>query len=277
MSMGKLFLDTVKITNDNIILAPPLILFMWILGLYIDFARQTVNSLPLFFLSALTVLVMTAAFFAAWFYMVKKAVKLYHEIFVLDSDRAKAVLNLLKKIPDGIGKYFLSYLGMIILSVVIIGIVGMGVFHLGMHFIGGLNLDPAQLKNIFSSAVDMKAFLDSLSFEQLIKLYNWNLLFLAVTSLVSFFCMLWIPEIVYQNKNPLAALFSSVKKIFQKPWKAVKLFVFMSVLNFVLSFINTFSIINPVLYFLMMILYFYFLVYLVMLIFVYYDREFEEE
>ena len=37
MSMGKLFLDTVKITNDNIILAPPLILFMWILGLYIDF------------------------------------------------------------------------------------------------------------------------------------------------------------------------------------------------------------------------------------------------
>lgn len=273
--MRKLLKDTVKITNDNIILATPLIFFMWILSLYIGFSRMTVNSLALALLSFVTILFMTGAFFAGWFYMVKNAVKLAKQVFVFDADRAKATFNLLKTIPSGIGQYFLPFLGMIIFSFVLIAIVGTAVFHLGIHFIGKLDLDPTVVKNILNSSSDMKTFLDSLSFEQLIKLNNWNLLFLSVSSLMSFLFMLWIPEIVYQTKNPFLALFKSIRKIFAKPWKAVKLFIFMSVLNFVLSFINTFSIINPFLYFVMMIVYFYFLVYMVVLIFSYYDREFE--
>ncbi len=277
MSMLKLFRETVKITNDNIILAPPLIIFMWVLSLYIAFSRETVNSLPLLLLSSVTILVMTAAFFAGWFYMVKKAVKLSKQVFVLDIDKTKATFNLLKTIPSGIGKYFLSFSGMIIFSILIISVAGSLVFQLGIHTIGSLDLDPNQLKSVLTSASDMKAFLDSLSFEQLIKLNNWNLLFLVSTTIMSFLFLLWIPEIVFQTKNPFAALIESIKKIFLKPGKTIKLFIFMTVLNFVLSFINTFSIINPVLYFVMMVIYFYFLVYLVMLIFLYYDREFEEE
>ena len=277
MKMGKLFKDTVGITNDNIILAFPLILFMWVLSLYVSFSRQTVNSLPLLILSSITVLVMTGAFFAGWFYMVKKAVKLSKQVFVLDTDRAKATFNLLKTIPAGIGKYFLSYSGMIILFVIIICIVGAGVFQLGVNLIGKLDLNPEQLKSVLSSAADMKAFLDSLSFDQLIKLNNWNLLFLATTTVMSFLFMLWAPEIAFNTKNPFMALVNSVKKIFHRFGRCLKLFVFLTVLNFVLSFINTFSLFNPILYFIMTVVYFYFLVYLVMLIFLYYEREFTEE
>lgn len=277
MKMGKLFKDTVGITNDNIILAFPLILFMWILSLYVSFSRQTVNSLPLLILSSITVLVMTGAFFAGWFYMVKKAVKLSKQVFVLDTDRAKATFNLLKTIPAGIGKYFLSYSGMIILFVIIICIVGAGVFQLGVNLIGKLDLNPEQLKSVLSSAADMKAFLDSLSFEQLIRLNNWNLLFLATTTVMSFLFMLWAPEIAFNTKNPFTALINSVKKIFHRFGRCLKLFVFLTVLNFVLSFINTFSLFNPILYFIMTVVYFYFFVYLVMLIFLYYEREFTEE
>lgn len=277
MKMGKLFKDTVGITNDNIILAFPLILFMWVLSLYVSFSRQTVNSLPLLILSSITVLVMTGAFFAGWFYMVKKAVKLSKQVFVLDTDRAKATFNLLKTIPAGIGKYFLSYSGMIILFVIIICIVGAGVFQLGVNLIGKLDLNPEQLKSVLSSAADMKAFLDSLSFEQLIRLNNWNLLFLATTTVMSFLFMLWAPEIAFNTKNPFTALVNSVKKIFHRFGRCLKLFVFLTVLNFVLSFINTFSLFNPILYFIMTVVYFYFLVYLVMLIFLYYEREFTEE
>ncbi len=277
MKMGKLFKDTVGITNDNIILAFPLILFMWVLSLYVSFSRQTVNSLPLLILSSITVLVMTGAFFAGWFYMVKKAVKLSKQVFVLDTDRAKATFNLLKTIPAGIGKYFLSYSGMIILFVIIICIVGAGVFQLGVNLIGKLDLNPEQLKSVLSSAADMKAFLDSLSFEQLIRLNNWNLLFLATTTVMSFLFMLWAPEIAFNTKNPFMALVNSVKKIFHRFGRCLKLFVFLTVLNFVLSFINTFSLFNPILYFIMTVVYFYFLVYLVMLIFLYYEREFTEE
>lgn len=273
--MLKLFKDTIKTTNDNIILATPLIIFMWLLSLYLGFSKLSVNSLALVILSFVTVILMTSAFFSGWFYMVKTAISLSKQVFVLDEDRSKAVFNLLKTIPSGIGQYFLSFLGLIVISLVIVSAMGFLTFHLGMWLIGNLNLDPAQVKNVLSSAVDMKAFLDSLTFEQLIKLNNWNLLILGVTSLVSFLLMLWIPEIIYKTPNPLMALFKSIKKIFIKPWKAVKLFIFMSVLNFVLSFISTFSILNPILYFIMMVIYFYFLVYLVVLIFSYYDREFE--
>lgn len=275
--MLKLFKDTVKITNDNIILATPLIFFMWLLSLYIAFSRNAVNSVPLLILSFTTVLFMTGAFFAGWFYMVKKAVNLSKKVFVLDSDKAKATFNLIKTIPTGIGKYFLSFLGMIILSIIIIILIGTLVFKLGMVLIGNIGLDPNQVKQVLSSgAIDMKAFLDSLSFEQLIKLNNWNLLLLGTSTLISFLFMLWIPEIVFQTRNPFIALIKSIQKVFSKTWKAIKLFIFMSLLNFILSFINTFSIINPILYFIMMVIYFYFLVYLVVLIFTYYDREFEQ-
>ncbi len=274
--MRKLFRNAVKITNDNIILAMPLIIFMWILTIYISFSKQTVNSLPLLVLSGVTIIVMTGAFFAGWFYMVKKAVKLSKQIFVLDSDRAKATFNLLKTIPAGIGKYFLSYSGMILLAFIIFALAGLCVFHIGIHLIGRLDLDSSQLKNILYSAADMKAFLDSLSFDQLIKLNNWNMLFLAVTTIISFLFMLWIPEIVYQTRNPFMALVNSVKKIFKKIGKSLKIFIFLTVLNFILSFLSTFSLINPFLYFVVTVIYFYFLVYIVMLIFSYYDSEFEK-
>lgn len=273
--MLKLFRDTIKVTNDNIILATPLIVFMWLLSLYLGFSKSSVTSVPLLILFFTTVLFMTGAFFSGWFYMVKEAINLSKQVFVLDEDKSKAVFNLLKIFPAGIGQYFLSFLGLIFISLVIMSFSGFISYHLGMALIGNLDLNVEQLKGILSSTVDMKTFLDSLTFEQLLKLNNWNMLILAFTSLISFLLMLWIPELVYKTKNPLIALFKSVVKIFKKPWKAVKLFIFMSVLNFVLSFISTFSILNPILYFIMLIIYFYFLVYLVVLIFSYYDREFE--
>jgi len=275
--MLKLYKDTIKITNDNIILATPLILFMWLLSLYLSFAKNAITSTPTLILSFITTIFMAAAFFAGWFYMVKKAVKLSKQMFVLDSDKAKATFNLIKTIPSGIGKYFLSFIGLILISVTIFSIVGILTFKLGLLLIGEIGLDAMQIKAALTNTVDMKAFLDSLTLEQLIKLNNWNLLILSITSFLSFLFMLWIPEIVYKTRNPFMALINSIGKIFRKPWKAIKLFIFITVLNFILSLLNTFSFFNPLTYFILLVLYFYFLVYLVVLIFTYYDREFEEQ
>ena len=274
--MIKLFKDAVKVTNENIILATPLIIFMWLLSLYVGYSRLSVNSLALMALSFITTIFMTAAFFAGWFYMVKKAIKLSKETFVLDSDKTKAIFNLIKVIPAGIGKYFWPFLGMIFLAIIIIMAVCTIVFKTGMFFIGDLGIDPAAVADVLSTPSGMKAFLDSLTFEQLIKLNNWNLLILCATSITSFIFMLWIPEVVYKTSNPLKAIFSSIKKVFKKIIKTFQLFIFTSILNLVLSFINTFSFANSLLYFVMMLLYFYFLVYLVVLLFLYYDREFVE-
>ena len=275
--MLNLFKENIKITNDNIILATPLILFMWLSSLYISFSKGAVNSLPLLILTGITTLFMTSAFLAGWFYMVKKAVQLSKQVFVLDTDKAKATLNLIKTIPTGIGKYFLSFVGQIIFSMVIFVITGIITYKLGMLLIGDVGIDPVQLKSVLSSSTEVRTFLDTLTIDQLIKLNNWNLLLMLTTGILSFLLMLWIPEILFQTKNPFTALFKSIAKIFKKPMKSIKLFLFITVLNFGISFVSTFSMLNPFIYFVMMVMYFYFLVYLVVLIFTYYDREFTEQ
>ena len=118
--MLKLFRDTVKTTNDNIILATPLIVFMWVLSLYLSFSKSSVTSVPLMILFFTTVIFMTAAFFSGWFYMVKEAIILSKQVFVLDEDKSKAVFNLLKTFSSGIGQFFLSFIGLIFISLVII-------------------------------------------------------------------------------------------------------------------------------------------------------------
>ena len=273
--MFKLYKEAFKTTNDSIILATPLILFMWLLSAYIAFTKPAITTLPPAILSFVTTVLMVAAFSAGWFYIVKKSIKLSKQVFILDTDRSKATFNLLKMMPSGVGKFFLSFVGMILIGLTIMTVLGILVFKLGMILIGSLNLDPAQIKNVMSSANDMKAFLDTLTLEQLIKLNNWNLLLLGTTSIISFLFMLWIPEVIYKTRNPIVALWKACVKIFQKPWKAFKLFLFISVTNIILSFTSTFAMSNALIYFIMLVIYFYFVVYVVVLVFSYYEKEFE--
>lgn len=272
--MFKLFKNAFKLTNEGILLAIPLIIFILIITLYLSFAQSVVDTMPEAACALVTLLCMTAAFLAGWFYMVKKSIELSQTQFVMDEDKAKALIEVTKTIPTGIGKYFLSFLGMSVISLFLFALFGGLFYKLGMHFIGSIDFTPAQLKSAIASPQDMKAFLDSMTDTQLYKLANWNLLLMLGTSVLSFLLMLWVPEIVYSTTNPVFALFKSLKKLFIKFHKSVGLFVYLTFLNIVISFVNTFAILNALLYMILMIVYFYFLVYVVVLIFSYYDKEF---
>jgi len=275
--MIKLIKNAVKITNDNIILTIPLIIFMWIIGAYLGYSKFTADTLAEIVLAGVTLLFLFGAFLSGWFYMVKKAVQLSKNVFVLDEERAKAVLNLFKFIPAGIGKYFLSFIGLSLLFIALVFLFGAAIYNTGAYFIGNLDLDPLQIKQAMTTPNDMKTFIDALSDQQLIMLSKWNLLFIVASALFSFFTFLWVPEIIYSTKNPFMALIYSIKKIFQKFLKTIKLFLFIMLLNFVISFISTFAMFNPFVYLLTMIIYFYFLVYVIVLIFIYYESEFVKE
>lgn len=274
--MLKLFRNAFKLTNEGIILATPLILFIWLLTLYLTYAKSVVDTAPEAASAIITLLCMVGAFCAGWFYMVKESICLSKKEFIMDDDRAKAIYNLIKKIPAGIGKYFLSFVGMSLISLLIFALFAGGIYKIGMHFIGSIDFTAAQIRSAMTTPQDMKVFLDSLSNEQLYKLGNWNLLFMAATTIMSFITMLWVPEIIYKTRNPLLALFRSIKKLFVKFGKSIGLFLYLTLLNLIISFANTFSMLHPLLYMLMMIAYFYFLVYVVVLIFSYYDKEFNQ-
>lgn len=275
--MLKLFKNAFKYTNDGIILATPLILFIWVVTLYLSYAANVVDTPPEMISALITLLCMIGAFCAGWFYMVKKSVELSQKEFILDEDRAKEKLALIKKIPAGIGQYFLSFVGVSLIMLVIFAIFAGIIYKIGLYYIGGIDFSTEQIKNVLGSPQDVKVFLDSLTETQLYKLARWDLLFLAATTLMSYLLLLWVPEILYRTQNPLVALFKSIKKLFVKFGKSLALFIYLTFLNLVISFANTFALLHPIIYMIMMIVYFYFLVYVVVLIFSYYDKEFNEK
>ena len=271
--MFKLFKEAFKTSNDCIILAFPLVLFMWILSFYFAFSNSVVNTPAEIILAFVTVLFMVCAFLSGWFYMVQQAIEVAGQVYVLDEDRAKATMNLFKVIPFGIGKYFLSFIGMIIIFLIVVSLTGAAVYYTGINLIGNV-FTQEQITGALSSTQDMKAFIDSLSLDQLIKLNLWNMLIMGATTLLSFIFMLWVPEIIYCTINPFIALFKAIKKVFVKFPKSVVLFIYLSFLNILMSFLSTFAIQHPLLYLLFMVVYFYFVIYVVVLVFSYYKHEY---
>ncbi len=275
--MFKLFKDSFKATNEGIILAVPLVLFMWLITLYISYSKQVVDTIPEFILSGITVLFMTSAFCSGWFYMLKKCVEFYKKDFILDKDKASESLKLIQAFPVGIGKHFLTFVGVSLVFILLCSILLLVMYLVSVPFIKNINFSFAQMETVLNSPQEMVNFLNALPPEQLIALFNLNIILMSVTSLFSFLIMLWIPEIIYRCINPLLALFTSIKKIFLKFWKSLILFLYVTLINFVISFFSTFAFTHPIVYMLLMILYFYFIVYVVVLIFLYYDREFKDE
>lgn len=278
--MRELFKDAIKITNYNIILTIPLIIFVKLLDLYSLYSRNNVDSTLKFLIASITVLFMFGVFCSGWFLMIKGAISLSKKVFVLDDDRAKAALNLFKVFPEGVGKYFLSFVGVYFIFLLIQTIATPLVYILGVNIIGGLDAESMQhlqkltMDSTMSSGDGMAAFIDALSIDQIVFFGKWSLLFTVITSVIMYLLMLWIPEIIYFTINPLVALWRSLVKLFKDFFTTVRLFLILWFTGFILLFINTFAVINPFAYILMSIVLFYFSVYFVVLIFLYFDRKY---
>ena len=153
--MFKLYKNAFKLTNEGILLAIPLILFIWVVTIYLSFSRHFVDTMPEAISAFVTLLCMSAAFCAGWFYMVKKSIALSKKEFVIDEDRAKEILELIKKIPTGIGKYFLPFIGFSLLSILICSI-GISRIYLGVHYtsdvLGGFLVSISYLILFISTA-----------------------------------------------------------------------------------------------------------------------------
>ncbi len=281
--MRELFKEAVKITNYNIILTIPLIIFIKILDLYSLYSKYNVDSALKFLVASITVLFMFGIFCSGWFNMIKGAIKLSKKVFVLDEDRAKATMNLFKNFSEGVGKFFLSFVGAYIIFLFIQAIATPLVYILGVNIIGGLdtnsmqNLQSLAINSEMSANQGMPAFIDKLSIEQIIFFGKWSLLFMSITSIIMYLLMLWVPEIICCTPNPLVALFRSVKKLFKDFFVTVRLYLILWFVGFLLLFVNTFAVINPIAYIIMSIIMFYYSVYLIVLIFLYFDRKYLNE
>jgi hypothetical protein len=117
--MFKLLKESFYVTNDCIILATPLIVFLSIGSWYYNYLLASADAIAKIILGGITLLIMTCAFLSAWLYMSKKVIALSNKIFVFDRDRAKALLNIILSSPKGIGKLCIPILFVILTSLLI--------------------------------------------------------------------------------------------------------------------------------------------------------------
>src|SRR5574344_462838 len=274
--MIKYFKNAFKITNQNIILTVPLILCLLFLSIYLGFSRTTPNNPIAISLLILTVILILSAFLSGWLFMIKRAIDLSKKDFYIEDDKSKASFNLIKEFPSGIGEFFLSAFGGVIFYGILIGLFIAGMYFIGTHFIGNLPLSAEQIKLALASPDSAQKLLTTLSKSDLIKINEWDFLFLGTATLFSFLVMFWTPQIIYATKNPFKAFFIAIKNTFSKFLGSIVLFIYISALNFFVSLVNAFSVVNVIVYFFAMLLYFYFFVYIIVLIFYYYDGEFIE-
>lgn len=271
--MIKYFSKAFKITNENIILTTPLVLFLLLLSIYLGIAKNAPETLASAILLIITIWFMFSAFHAGWFFMVKKAIDLNKKEFIIEEDKAKASFALIKEVPVGIGEYFLSFAGWQILYLGLLLLLLFIGYQIGLHFIGKIGLDLEQVKLAFSSPETMKAMVTSLTKTQLIKLNEWYLLLMATLTVFSFIPMFWPAQIIMKNKNPFIAFFQSLYFLFKNFWASIILFIYILFINFFVFLISFIAQINVILYFLSILISFYFFVYVVVLVFLYYDSE----
>ncbi len=274
--MLRLFKESFKTANDCIILAIPLVLFIWIMSFYIGYANKFIDVPAEFIIALITTLIMAGIFFSGWFYMVKKGIEISKGVYVFDEYRINAIGNLFKLMPRGIGKFFLSFFGMFLLFKIYAVAAYFAVDMIGTNLIGAVYTPEQASKIISSTPQELITLLSSLSADQLTKLRLWNLLIFSTTTLFLFSIMLWVPEIVYSTPNPLMALIKGIKKAFINFKKSICLFAYLTLLNVITSIISTFALINPILYILIMVLVFYYIIYSVVLTFSFYRQEFCE-
>ena len=277
--MLKILREALKITNSNIILTIPLIIFVKVFDLYSAYSRYNLDSMPKLVIASVTVLLMFAVFCPSWLYMIKGAVENSKKIFVLDSGETKASINLFKTMPEGIGKFFLSFIGVYAIFAIIQIVLSPFVYVLGIKLIG--SMDNVVLTNTQEMALSaasennsMAVLIDNLTPEQIVFFAKWSLLFMVLTSVVMFLLMLWIPEILYKSPNPLKALFKSWGKLFKHPFETLRLFLVLWFIGLVILFFNTFSLVHPFAYLFMNVISFYFALFLTTSVFLYYNKRF---
>ena len=261
--MFKTVRESFKITNDNIIIATPLILFSLISGLYLIFSSNG-TKLGLFFAVILFSL-MTGAFISGWFFMIKKAVK--------EPDIESG--QLFSEFPSGVGEYFLSALGIIFQIIILSSIIMFAAFLAGKKFIGAPGVSYEQFSQAVVSVESMKTFVGSLSQEQLIKINNWNLIMFFAMIINSFVLMLYPAVVFFKKKNPFIALFITFKDTFgHRFFKNTGLFILIFVLYMFVSLCSMFAGNNVILHFIVTLVNFYYATFTGVLIFNYYYSNF---
>ena len=269
--MIKCFKEAFELAYENLLCVSPLLIFMIAVTLYLGAARTSIINAFSLCLSIVALIIMFAIFFAGWFYMIKMAI-VNTSFSIID---LKKDFELLKFFSTGVSDYFVTFIYFILCSLTILGIVYASDYFIAMKFIGNVGLE---LNNIvkLEDISSWQYLLVDLTYSQIIKLSGWLFLFTVSSIIYALFTLMWVPYLMFRTKNVFKALWYSIVDAFTSP-KILTLLLSLIIINFVFAIINSYIMLNPILYFIMTIAYIFFIVQMSMLIFLYYYKKYTYE
>ena len=261
--MLKYFLDAFRITNNNIIFATPLILFMLLVSLYQGILSGLGFNIWLVLLGLVTLLLMWAAFLSGAFYVVREAVLIDGED-ISKEEKVKKSFGLVKAMLKGVGEYFFSFVGALILFVILFFVYISIVRYIGVATIGAI--EEAMVLNLTNvSEIDM----DDLSL-----LLQWSLLGMITFLSFLYVSTLCAAEIIKNTKNVLKACFNTLKFFFKKFFRCFAFGVLIIAFQFIVMIAcGLLGAKLPIMSYVSLLVYFYLLIYVVVLVFLFYERE----
>jgi len=255
----------ISLTNKNIVLATPLILYSLISSVYLVITAGGGKIINLIFALILFIL-MTSAFLSGWFNMIK--------LTIIEPDREDPN-SLMKDFIPGVGEYFLSTIGLVLITLLIMAFLSIISFFVGANLIGDPGVSADSLAKALQTPATLRSFVAGLDSEQLIKINNWNLLVVGTMTFGYFLLLLYSPALFFNDKNPLKAYFISLKNLFsRKIFKTTGVFLLIFVLNFLMSLLSALFSGNTVMHFILTLLNFYFITAVGVGVFYYYYNNF---
>ena len=242
--MLRIFYESFKISNNCIITIAPLIVFCTLILLYCHFTTIATDSAVKHLFSILTLLIMSGGFLSSWLYSVKKTIE-FNKSSKYEKSLRLVLSNLFQNLYKGIGRLFLPVIGFLMLCA------------------------------IFSSLLfSLTAFIQTTF--PFLKFQNTQIL-LILFFFISFLGILWLPEIVYNERNVLYALYNSIIKVISEFWSTMSLYIFIFVLlTAIIAIMLNFVFLSPIISLIILMTFYYIILYIVVLLFTYYEQKFIE-
>lgn len=261
----KYFIDAFGYVNKNMLLVMLIVLFTYAITLYVLISAVHGTS-SIIMLTILTLL--SSAMASGLFYSIKKSIE------NSDEDNSKTTFG---TFYSGVGKHYLSFLGIMFLFFILTtGVIAL-TFILANTFICNISELGVSIRDFFYILADPS--IGAPVFEQLSKTQqthfrDWNRIFFITTQIFTVLMMYWIPEKMYTQKNIFVSLFGGIKKVITDLPNTVCIYLTILLLNFIISAPIPFFSNVAIVAFILSILSIYLLVYDFYVIFLYYKAKY---
>lgn len=272
--MKKIFKNSFNILKGSPLLVQPVLLFLLLIMSAIPYlVSSNVNIYPKSFL-ALSLILMTIAFNAGFF----KIVKLSNETYNAEDDKEisnEKSLSNLKSFFSGVTEGFVKYFFALVLLFGFYALVSWSVSYFGLKLFGTpefINNSATEMSKITTNE-QMNEFINSISDKDKAIISDWTFSITIIGSIINFLAVLFLTVLAFTKNNVFIAFFNTFKFAFKNLAGSVAIIVFMFALYFLINFMSMVMPKNPIsLFIITLLMLFYFCYYIMTISNFYYEK-----